>query len=98
MLKRMIPVACLTALLGFTAPSVAQFGDAAKAAGKATGDTVKKGAKKTEEGVKTAGSETKNTVNGRPIGTTGMCRDGTYTKAAKNTATCQGHAGILKWF
>jgi hypothetical protein len=99
MLKRMIPVACLTALLGFSAPSFAQFGDAAKAAGKATSDTVKKGAQKTTEGAKTVGSETKNVVTGRPTGTTGLCRDGTYTKVKPHTSgACSGHAGVQKWF
>jgi len=33
-IKRLIPVACLTAMLGFSVPATAQFGDAAKQAGK----------------------------------------------------------------
>jgi hypothetical protein len=101
MIKKLIPVACLTALLGFSAPSLAQFGDVAKATGKATEQTAKtagKAGKKVTEGAKTAGTETKDAIAGRPQGTTGLCRDGTYTKAKTHSGACSGHAGVQKWF
>jgi len=101
MLKTMISAACLSAVLGFSAPSYAQFGDVAKGAGKVTEKTAKtagKAGKKVTEGAKTAGTETKDLVTGRPQGTTGLCRDGTYTKAKTPAGACSGHAGVQKWF
>ena len=56
MLKKFIPVACLTAMLGFSAPSMAQIGDMAKQAGKATVDTTKSAAKATGDAAKKVGS------------------------------------------
>jgi hypothetical protein len=98
MLKKFIPVACLTAMLGFSAPSMAQFGDAVKQAGKATVDTTKKVGTATEEGAKKAGTATKNAVTGRPQGTTGVCKDGTYTAAKTRSGACAKHGGVEKWY
>ena len=41
-MKQLVPMACLTAVLGFSAPSAAQVTDALKHAGQATVDTTKK--------------------------------------------------------
>jgi hypothetical protein len=99
-IKRMIPVTCLTAILGFGLPSIAraQFTDAVKKTGQAAGQTVEKGAKKVGEGAQTAGTATRNAVTGRPQGTTGMCKDGTYTKAKTHTGACSKHGGVAKWY
>jgi hypothetical protein len=109
MFKKFIPMVCLTAVLGFSAPSIAQVGDLAKQAGKATVDTTKSAAKTTAEGAQKVGSgvkkgtekattETKNAVTGRPQGTTGQCKDGTYTAAKTRTSACSRHGGVNKWY
>jgi Protein of unknown function (DUF3761) len=99
-IKKMIPAACLTAVLGFGLPSIAQaqITDAVKKTGQAAGQTVEKGAKKVGEAAKTTGTATKNAVTGRPQGTTGLCKDGTYTKAKTHTGACSKHGGVEKWF
>ncbi len=33
-----------------------------------------------------------------PPGTTGMCKDGTYTSAASKSGACSGHDGVKKWY
>lgn len=33
-----------------------------------------------------------------PAGSTGMCKDGTYTSAASKSGACSGHDGIKKWY
>jgi hypothetical protein len=109
MFKKLIPMACLTAMLGFSAPSMAQLGDLAKQVGQATVDTTKSAAKKTAEGAQKVGSDvkqgtqktttaTKNAVTGRPQGTTGLCKDGTYTAAKTKSGACSKHGGVDKWY
>lgn len=109
MLKRFIPMVCLTAMLGFAAPSPAQVGDAMKHVGQATVDTTKKAATATKEGAEKVGSSakqgtekattaTKNAVTGRPQGTTGQCKDGTYTSAKTKSGACSKHGGVEKWY
>lgn len=109
MFKRFIPMVCLTAMMGFSAPAMAQVGDLAKQAGKATVDTTKDAAKATSEGAQKVGSSvkhgtekattaTKNAVSGRPQGTTGECKDGTYTSAKTKSGACSKHGGVEKWY
>ena len=33
-----------------------------------------------------------------PAGTTGMCKDGSYTSAASKSGACSGHDGVKKWY
>jgi hypothetical protein len=109
MLKKFIPVACLTALLGFSVPSMAQLGDLAKQAGKATVDTTKDAAKATAEGAQKVGSDvkqgttkatsgTKEAITGVPKGATGRCKDGTYTMSKTRSGACSKHGGVVKWY
>lgn len=35
---------------------------------------------------------------GAPAGTTGKCKDGTYTSGTKKTSACRGHKGIAAWY
>jgi hypothetical protein len=97
-IKKLIPMACLTAVLGFSAPSTAQVTDAMKHAGQATVDTTKKAVKTTGEAGKKVGTETKKAMTGVPKGSTGHCKDGTYTKAKTRSGACSKHGGVAKWY
>jgi Protein of unknown function (DUF3761) len=33
-----------------------------------------------------------------PAGSTGMCKDGSYTTAASKSGACSGHDGVKKWY
>jgi hypothetical protein len=97
-ISKLIPMACLTAVLGFSAPSAAQVTDALKHAGQVTVDTGKKAVTATEQAGKKVGTETKKAVTGVPKGATGLCRDGTYTRAKTRSGACSNHAGVQRWF
>jgi hypothetical protein len=97
-MKTLFPMACLTAVLGFSAPSTAQVTDAMKHVGHATVDTTKKAATATEKAGTKVGNETKNAFTGRPEGATGKCKDGSYTKSAAKSGACSKHGGVSKWY
>jgi len=97
-INKLVPMACLTAVLGFSAPSTAQVTDAMKHVGQATVDTTKKAATATEQGTKKVGTETKKVVTGAPKGATGKCKDGTYTKSATKSGACSKHGGVATWY
>jgi hypothetical protein len=97
-IKKLVPMACLTAVLGFSAPSTAQVTDALKHVGQATVDTTKKAATATEQGAKKVGTETKKVATGAPKGATGKCKDGTFTRSTTKSGACSRHGGIEHWY
>ena len=98
MFNKFIPVACLTAMLGFSAPSMAQLGDFAKEAGKATVDTTKKAGSAVKEGTQKAAAGTHKAVTGAPQSATGKCKDGTYTMSKTKSGACAKHGGVSTWY
>ena len=105
MMKTLIRMACLTAILGFGMPSMAQVTDMAKHVGHATkeavekvGETGKKVGTSATEGAKKVGTETEKAVTGAPRGSTGRCTDGTYTTSKTRSGACLKHGGVEKWF
>jgi len=105
MMKTLMPMACLTAILAFGMPSMAQVTDMAKHAGKATkgavetvGETGKKIGTSGVEGAKKVGTATERAVTGAPQGSTGRCTDGTYTTSKTRSGACLKHGGVEKWF
>ena len=97
-IKQFIPMACLTAVLGFSAPSTAQVVDTMKHAAQATVDTTKKAVQTTGQAAEKVGTETKKAVTGVPKGSTGQCKDGTYTKAKARSGACSKHGGVYRWY
>jgi hypothetical protein len=39
----------------------------------------------------------KETVALPPPGSTGQCKDGTYTSSKGRTGACSGHGGVVRW-
>ncbi len=33
-----------------------------------------------------------------PVGSTGICKDGTYSSALRRDGACSGHGGLARWF
>jgi len=109
-IKKLIPMACLAAMLGFGMPSTAAqvtdmvkkggqvVGDAGKKAVKTTGEAGKKVGSGVKQGAETVGTETKRAVTGAPKGAKGVCKDGTYTKATMKSGACSKHGGVAKWY
>jgi hypothetical protein len=44
-----------------------------------------------------AAATTSAASKGAPAGATGLCNDGSYTKAAHRTGACSHHGGIKQW-
>jgi hypothetical protein len=49
-------------------------------------------------GLLLAASSFAQVPSGAPAGTTGLCKDGSYTSSATKKGSCRGHHGVQTWY